>query len=572
MGWPVLSRTAAEAASRAVAALRDPRCGEALGRDAVAGITAAAIVIPKAMADATLAGLSTVVGLYTAFLPMVVYAALGSSRVMSVSTTTTLAILAGAQLRETVADGDPGRLIVASATLALLVGLILVLAGVLRLGAVANFISEPVLVGFKAGVGALVLVGQAPKLLGLHVDKSDFLHDVVTLIRALPQTSIPTLLVAGLSIVALVATHRRWPRLPAPLIAVVGATAATLALDLEARGVAIVGHVSPGLPPPVLPDLSLVLHLLPGAAAMALMSFTGSIAAGRAFAAVGDPPVQPNRELVSTGVANLVGAFFGAMPSGGGTSQTAFVRAVGARSQLASLFCAASAVLVMLFLAPLLGSIPQATLAAMVVVYSARLIRPADLLAIRRVRRREFGWALTAALGVLLVGTLQGIVLAIVVSLLSLLARTATPRVNVLVRQPGTEVFRPKSPEHPEDESFAGLLILRPEDIIYFANADHLRRRIEELVDEHRPRVVALDLSGVPDVEYSALQAIIEAESGSTERGVELWLVGPNQGVLGVLRRSGLAGRLGPDRMFFTTQQAVTRYLAAGSAEAGGSR
>jgi anti-anti-sigma factor len=175
----------------------------------------------------------------------------------------------------------------------------------------------------------------------------------------------------------------------------------------------------------------------------------------------------------------------------------------------------------------------------------------------------EFGWALTACLGVPILGPLQGIVLAIVVSLLALLARTATPRISILVHKPGGETFRPQSSDHPEDESYEGLLILRPEDIIYFANAEHLRERIQELVERHDPRVVALDLSGVPDIEYSALKAILAAESRSRAEGVELWLIGLNQEVLEVVGRSGLAARLGPGRIFSTPQEAAERYLAA---------
>lgn len=537
--------------------------GASLGLDVVAGLTAATVVIPKAMACAAVAGLPVVAGLYAAFVPAIVYALLGSSRVMMVSTTTTLAILTGTQLRATVPDGDPGRLLIAAASLACLVGLLLVLAGLLRLGMIANLMSVPVLTGFRTGVGLLIVLDQAPKLLGVQAEKRGFFPDLLHVAQSLPQTSVPTLLVGALTTIVLAALRRRWPRSPAPLVAVIGATAASFAFGLPAHGVATAGFVPPGLPSLTLPDLTLFRDLLPGAAGIALMSFTESIAVGRTFAGRGDPPVQANRELLSLGVANLFAAFFGALPAGGGTSQTAVVRAMGGRSQWTSLAAAGTAAVVMLVLAPLIGSIPQPALAAVIVVFSAGLIQPKELIAIRRVRAMEFGWALTACLGVAVFGTLQGIVLAIVVSLLALLARSARPRVSILVRKPGTDIFRPKSPDHPDDESCEGLLILRPEDIVYFANAEHLRERIQQLVEEHRPRVVALDLSGVPDVEYSALAAILEAESRSREQGVELWLIGLNQEVLAVVRRSGLADRLGRERMFINIQEAVARYLAS---------
>lgn len=532
--------------------------------DLVAGLTAACVVIPTAVGNAAVAGLPVVVGLYTALVPMIVYAVSGSSRVLTVTSTSTLAILVGTQLKSAVPDGDPQRLVVASATLALLVGVLLLVAGVLRLGAIANLVSAPVLVGFKTGLGATIVLNQAPDLLGVHGEPGSFVQNLTELANNLTQISLPTLTVGTITIFALVAMKRLWPRSPAPLVAMAGAAALASAFGLAAQGVEVLGSVPAGLPSPLLPDIALFAQLLPGAAGMALLSFTESIAVGRSFAAVGDPPIRANRELISTGLANLAGSFFGAMPVAGGTSQTALVRAMGGRSQLTSLAAAGAAGLVMLFFAPWLASVPRTALAAVVVVYSFGLIRPRELLAIRRVRFMEFAWAITACFGVPVLGPSQGIVLAVVVSLLALLARTATPRISVLARKPGTEIFRPRSTAHPADESFEGLLILRPEDSVYFANAEYLRERIQALVDEHRPRVLALDLSGVPDIEYSALEAILEAESRSREHGVELWLIGLNQEVLGVVRRSGLASRLGKGRMFFSPQQAVERFLTVG--------
>ena len=530
--------------------------------DAVAGVTAAAVVLPKAMAYATVAGLPVAVGLYTAFLPMAIYALLGSSRVLSVSSTATLAILTGTQLALVVPDGDPGRLVTAAATLTALVGLLLVLAAALRLGVVADFISTPVLTGFKAGIGLVIVLDQLPKLLGVHVAKRGFFLDVATLVQHVPETSLVTLAVAAATLGALIGLDRLWPHSPAPLLAVAGGIAASWLLDLPALGAASVGVVPRGLPSLTLPDVALVQQLLPGALGVALMSFTETIAAGRAFAARNDPGIAAGRELIASGAANLGGALFGAMPAGGGTSQTAVVRAVGGRTQRASLITAASSALVMLLLAPVLGLMPHATLAAVVIVYSVGLIQPAEFAAIRRVRTMEFRWALAACLGVLVFGTLEGIVVAIVMSLIGLSSQTARPQVYAIGRKRGADVLRPLSPEHPDDETFEGLLIARPEGRIYFVNAQRVADQLAALIARYRPRVVALDMSRVPDIEYSALQMLMEGEQRAPARGYELWLVALNPGVLEVVRRAGLAERLGRERLLFNARVAIARYQA----------
>jgi MFS superfamily sulfate permease-like transporter len=292
------------------------------------------------------------------------------------------------------------------------------------------------------------------------------------------------------------------------------------------------------------------------------MSFTESIAAGRAFARPDDPPIDANRELIATGAANLGGAIFGAMPAGGGTSQTAVVRATGGRTQKASLVTAAAAAAIMLFLAPVLGLLPHATLAAIVIVYSIGLIQPAEFRAIHRVRTMEFHWAVAAAFGVLVFGTLQGIVVAIVLSLVGLSSQMAYPRVHVIGRKRGADVLRPLSPEHPDDETFDGLLILRPEGRLFFVNAQFVSDQIDALVKQHQPRVVALDMSRVFDLEYSALQMLLEGEKRATEHGAIVWLVGLNPGVLEVVRHVGLDARLGRERMLFNARAAIEHYQA----------
>ncbi len=546
-----------------------PPAAGALRLDVVAGLTAAAVVLPKAMAYATVAGLPVAVGLYTAFIPMLVYALLGTSRVLSVSSTATLAILTATQLGLVVPDGDPAKLITATATLAALVGALLLLAAALRLGFVANFISTPVLTGFKAGIGLVIVFDQVPKLLGIHIAKQGFFRDAVSVAEHIPQTSLLTLALALATFAVLIVMERRWPHSPAPLVAVGGGIAASWWFGLGALGVSTVGLIPQGFPSLTLPNLTLIEQLAPGALGIALMSFTESIAAGRAFAAPTDPAINANRELVATGAANVAGALLGAMPAGGGTSQSAVVRAAGGHSQKASLVTAAAALAVMLLLAPLLGLLPNATLAAVVIVYSVGLIQLAEFRAILRVRSMEFRWALIACAGVLVLGTLKGIVVAIIVSTIGLASQTANPRVSVIGRKRGADVLRPLSPEHADDETFEGLLILRPEGSLFFVNTQNVMQRIGALVTQYKPRVVALDLSRVPDIEYSAMQALIEGERRMTERGIVAWIAGLNPGVLETARRAGLEERLGSERLLFNAREAIARYQALQAAAGG---
>jgi len=532
--------------------------------DIVAGLTAAAVVIPKAMAYATIAGLPVQVGLYTAFLPMIIYAFFGSSRALSVSTTTTLAILLAAELSE--ANIDSATLLTATATITFLVGVMLVLAAILRLGFVANFISEPVLIGFKAGIGTVIVLDQIPKLLGVHIPKGTFGQNVLNTIRSIPDAKLATLAVGIVMIVLLLALHHFAPKLPAPLIAVAAGIGGAYFLNLSARGVELVGHIPQSLPSLTLPSLPLATQLWPGALGIALMSFTETIAAGRAFARSDEPSPRANRELFATGLANAGGALLGAMPGGGGTSQTAVNRLAGARTQVSELVTAAITLVTMLVLAPFLALMPQATLAAVVVIYSIGLIKPVEFREILRIRRTEFTWAVIAFAGVVLVGTLKGIVVAIIVSLIALAYQVADPPVYVLSRKPGTNVFRPRSKEHPEDETFEGLLILRLAGRVFFANAEVIAQKIRALIVESRPRIVAIDLGGVPDLEYTALKMLTEGEKRQRENGVSLWLVDMNPQVLTMIQRSQLGETLGHDAMHFNLEIAVQKYLGKAGA------
>jgi len=528
--------------------------------DLVAGLTAAAVVIPKAMAYAAIAGLPLVVGLYTSLVPLVVYALMGTSRPLSVTSTSTIAILAAGAIGQVASGGDTSSLIAASATLALLTGLFLLMAGLLRLGVVANLISDPVLTGFKAGIGLVIVLDQLPKLLGIHITKAGFLRDIVSIVQHLPETSLPTLLLALAMLALMLGLEHFVPKVPAPLVTVAIGIAASSLAGLEKAGIALVGKVEAGLPSFAIPDLSLVEQLWPAALGIALMSFVETAAAGRAFIKREDRQPDANLELVATGMANLAGSLFHIMPAGGGTSQTAVNDSAGARSQVAGLVTAAVVVATLLFMAPLFGLMPHPTLAAVVVIASIGLISPAEFRVILKIRTMEFRWALIAVVGVLLLGTLKGILVAVLVSLVALIIRANLHPLHVLGRKPGTNVFRPLSPEHPEDETFPGLLILRPEGAIYFVNAPRIGQKMRTLINEFTPRVLMMDMSAVPDLEVTALRMLTNGEEKLREDGIMLWLVALNPEVLKVVQNSLLWERLGRERMFFTLEQAVEKY------------
>jgi len=533
---------------------------EWLTADVLAGLTAAAVVIPKAMAYATIAGLPLQVGLFTIFVPMVIYAVLGTSRPLSVSTTTTIAILSAAALGGVAPGGDAAALIAAGGTLAVLVGAILLLACAARLGFLANFISEPVLTGFKSGIALVIVLDQLPKLLGIHIQKAGFLRDVVSIVEHLPQTSSVTLLLA-LAILGLILTLEHFaPRWPAPLLAVAAGIAASWAIGLPGLGVATVGAIPQSLPHLVPPQLDLVMQLWPAAAGIALMSFTESIAAARAFAQPGEPRPTPNRELLALGVANAAGGLLGAMPAGGGTTQTAVNRKAGARTQLAELVTAAVAVATLLLLAPVIALMPSAVLAAVVIAYSVDLIQPAEFVEIKRVRGVEFVWALIACAGVVFLGTLQGILVAVLASLVALAHQAYNPPVYVVGRKPGTDVFRARTPDHPEDEKWPGLLVVRTEGRMFFANAAGVGEKMWALLEAEHPSVVLIDLSAVFDLEYTALKMLTEAEERLARDGIALWLAALNPRVLEMVNRSRLGQKLGRERMFFSLQTAVYKW------------
>jgi MFS superfamily sulfate permease-like transporter len=321
-----------------------------------------------------------------------------------------------------------------------------------------------------------------------------------------------------------------------------------------------VGEAHGGLPGFAMPRFDLAGDLWLAAVGIALMSFTESIASARAFVQPGEPRPFANRELLAIGVANVAGGFFGAMPAGGGTTQTAVNRSAGARTQVAALVTAAFAAAALAFLGPVIALMPRAALAAVVLAYSVGLIKVGEFRAIRAVRTTEFQWALIAFAGVLVLGTLRGIVVAVIASLLALVHQANNPPVYEMGRKRATNVFRARSAEHPTDETWPGLLILRPEGRMYFANAERVGDKLWAKYDEEKPAVVLLDFSAVSDIEYTALAMLAAGEEKLAQKGGSLWIAGLNPHVLEIVRETALGRKLGRERMFFNVQTAVEAY------------
>jgi high affinity sulfate transporter 1 len=528
--------------------------------DLVAGLTAAAVVIPKAMAIAVIAGLPVEAGLYTALAAMLVYPLFGSSRALSVTSTSAIAMLTAAQVAAFGSGGADPRSV--ATTLALLVGGMLIAARLLRLGFLANFISKPVLVGFEAGVGLVILVGQLKSVLGVPLTSKTALGILLELPGLLPQAHAPTVLVAAAGLAVLVALPRLAPRVSAPLAWVALSIGASALLALPALGIKAVGAVPPGLPALAWPELSLVASLWPAALGIALMSFTESVAAARTFARREDPSVNANQELLAVGAANLASSLVGGMAAGGGASQTAVADKAGARSQMAQWVNAGAVLLTLLLLSGLIALLPQAALGALILVSAAGMIKPEAFRAIGRIRRPELAWALATAAGVILIGTLEGILIAVGISLLTLMFQANHPSVYAVAYSRAKDVFR-RAGEDPHDETFPGLLILRTEGRLTFANAANVADKMRDLVTQASPRVLVLECSAIPDIEYTALLMLTEAEENLRARGVTLWLAAVNPDLRRVLDRTPLGAALRSQRIFPNLFQALKAWHAA---------
>ncbi|WP_082608844.1 SulP family inorganic anion transporter [Oerskovia sp. Root918] len=528
-----------------------------LRTDVLAGLTAGAVVVPQAMAYATIADLPVQYGLYTCMLPMVVYAALGGSRALSMSTTSTIATLVATSLvgLSTVSGGgDSEARIRALATLTVLVGVMLLVARVLRLGSLVQNISHATLTGIKASVGLTVAVGQVPKLLGARetLHGHGFVPELRAAFRAFSDVNGTTVLLSVVSLAALVLVSRVWPRLPAPLIVVTGGILAATFGGITDRGVSLVSPIPAGLPTIVLPRLGDVPHLLPAAAAIAIMAFLESVAVAREVRNRKDPRIDPDQELLAVGAASLVGGFTAVIPAAGGFSQSAVAQRAGARSQVVSVVTALLAVLVAIFLAPVLDHMPEATLGAVVLVATLGLVDVREFRALTRFDMSELWIAVATTLVGLLSGLLAGVAAGVLMTLFIVLRDLDRPQVEVLRHGPGGWEPSPDEPlQHdaptaggishaagttdptsdpgPTDTSplsDSSLLVLRLRGMLYTANVRPTVERTAQLVRAASARTVVLEVSAMDWVSSTVVDELEDLDDELAENGCRLFLTG----------------------------------------------
>jgi len=543
-----------------VAALRGSDT-KLLVRDLTAGITVAALLVPQGMAYAELAGLPAVAGLYASLVPLVAYALLGSSRQLAVGPTATVAVLTATAIAP-LAGGNPTKALALGGMLALLVGGICVIAGLLRGGFVVNFLSQPVLSGYVTGAALVIAASQLGKVLGYSVSGDTFFRLVANALSNIDKIQGLTVVIASGSIVVMVLLRRFLPRWPAALIVVALSIVTTSAFNLAARGLAITGTVPGGLPPFTFPNVGVhdVGNLMLSAFGIALVCYVESIAVAKAIAARRGYVVDANREFVAIGVANIGAGLFQGFPINGSFSRSASAEDAGARTQLAGLVAALVVAATLLFLTPLFKNLPAAALGAIVIVAVSGLLDIDGLRRVWRIRREDFAMGVIALGGVLTFGVLEGLLIAVGVSLVALVYHATLPRRAVLGYVPDDDSFRDIERSN-EAVTVSGVLVYRFDAPLFFANCRRLRDDIVDLVTMAPApvRAVVIDAAAITILDTTAASVLLELIERLSSRGTKLVVAQARGAVRDVMAASGVVEALGPDGLSPTIQIAIQR-------------
>ncbi len=536
--------------------------GDWLRGDLIAGVTVAAYLIPQVMAYATVAGLPPVAGLWAALVPMLVYAVLGSSRQLSVGPESTTAIMTATALAP-LALADPARYAALAAALAVLVGVICLVAGLCRLGFLADLLSRPVLAGYMAGVAVIMIAGQLGKVTGVAVEGDEFVDEIRSFIAGLGGFHPSTSLVAAAVLVVLFALNRYLPRVPAALTAVLAATATVVVFGLDGKGIDVVGAIPAGLPALGLPDVAAadLRGLLIPAFGIAVVAFSDNTLTARVFAARKDEDINANAELRALGVCNMAAGVSHGFPVSSSGSRTALGDAVGSRTQLYSLTALATVVVVMLVGRGLLEHFPMAALGALVVYAALALVDVDEFRRLARFRRSEFMLAIATTIAVLLLGVLYGVLFAIALSIVDLVRRVARPHDAVLGYVRGMAGMHDVD-DYPDATPVPGLVVYRYDAPLFFANAQDFRERAMRAVEDAAGPVewFVLNCETNIDPDITAVDAMEQLRGELAERGITFVMARVKQDLRDDLLAAGLIDRVGEDRIFPTLPTAVEAF------------
>jgi sulfate permease, SulP family len=531
--------------------------------DVLAGVTVAAYLVPQVMAYAVIAGLPPVVGLWAITGSLLVYAVVGSSRQLSVGPESTTALMTAAAIAP-LAAGDPRRYAALAAGLAILVGAICLVARLARLGFLADLFSRPVLVGYMAGVAVIMTVGQLGKVSGVDVEGASTIGEVASFAGHLDEVDPHTIALAVAVLVFLLAGSRFFPSAPVLLIAVLLATAAVAVLDLQERGIQVVGDVPSGLPFPQVPQLTAsdVASLVLPALGLATVGYTDNVLTARAFATRNRYDVDANAELVGLGFANLAAGGMHGFPVSSSGSRTVIGDSLGSRSQLHSLVALTLVVATLLFLGPVLAGFPTAALGALVIYAALRLVDVTELRRIARFRRSELLLALATIGGVLAVGILYGVLIAAGLSVLDMLRRVARPHDGILGYAPGVAGMHDID-DYPAARQVPGLVVYRYDAPLFFANAEDFKRRALASLNVAEGPVEWLILNAEANVEVdlTSADALDELREELQRQDIVLALARVKQDLRNDLAASGFLDRVGQEHVFMTLPTAVAAYI-----------
>jgi sulfate permease, SulP family len=489
--------------------------------DLTAAITVWAIVVPESMAYASIAGMPPESGLYAATIPLLLYAVFGTSRRMTVGPSAAVAALSVATVAPFAAAGSE-EFVGFTILLALIVGVVLVLAGVAKLGIIADFLSNPVLKGFIVGVALTIMLGQLGKLFGIESEGEGFFAELFDLVGKLPDLHVTTLVVGVACLAALFFLERFLPRIPSALVVVVLSIIAVKVFDLEAAGVHVAGEIPAGLPSLVFPsvDWSAVGALIPGAIGVAIVVYGESMALAKSFGSKHGERVDANQELIALGAANASGGLFGAFVTDGSSSRTAAADSAGQKSQVSSLIVVVLLVVTLLFLTSLFSDLPEAALGAIVIHAVIGLIRFGPMRVLRDRNRVDFLAAVTTLFGVLVFDVLAGLMIGVLVSLAGLMSRAVRPRIVWLAPDPNSDSFVDR--DRANAETVEGISIVRFEAELFFANVGSLRDAVLAEVEERAPTAVIIDAEAISDVDTTASDELLKLVAELDRRGVQL--------------------------------------------------